>query len=109
MSEENVEVVKRSVEAQWRGDIDAFLEELGDDAELDFSRARGPYRGVHRGHEGARELFAGFREAFSSITPLSTEIHGGWRQSCSRRPCALPRSKQRRRGGRRRHGCRLHA
>jgi ketosteroid isomerase-like protein len=73
MSEENVEVVKRSVEAYLRGDIDAYLEGLGDDAELDFSRARGPYRGVHRGREGARALFAGFREAFSSITPVSTE------------------------------------
>ncbi|SRR6266511_1304722 len=73
MSEENVEVVKRSVEASLRGDIDAYLTELGDDVEFDFSRARGPYRGFHRGREGARQLFAGFWEAFSSITPLSTE------------------------------------
>jgi ketosteroid isomerase-like protein len=73
MSEENVEIVRQAWEALLRGDIDAYLEELGDDAELDFSRARGPYRGVHRGREGARELFAGFGEAFSSITPLSTE------------------------------------
>jgi ketosteroid isomerase-like protein len=73
MSQENVEVVKRSVEAYLRGDIDAYLEEMGDDVVLDYSRARGPYRGVHRGREGARELFAGFWEAFSSIRPLSTE------------------------------------
>ena len=73
MSQENVEVVKRSAEAFWRGDIDAYLAEAGDDVELDFSRARGPYRGVHRGREGAREVFAGFWEAFSSIRPLSTE------------------------------------
>jgi ketosteroid isomerase-like protein len=73
MSQENVEVVKRSFKAFLRGDTDAYLEEGGDDVVLDFSRARGPYRGVHRGREGAREVFAGFREAFSSITPLSTE------------------------------------
>jgi ketosteroid isomerase-like protein len=65
MSQENVEVVKRSVEAYLRGDIDAYLEGMGDDVVLDFSRARGPYRGVHRGREGARELFAVFWEAFS--------------------------------------------
>jgi ketosteroid isomerase-like protein len=73
MSQENVEVVKRSVEAFLRGDIDAYLEEAGDDVVLDYSRARGPYRGVHRGREGARELFTGFWEAFSSIRSLSTE------------------------------------
>src|SRR6266536_6341887 len=73
MSEENVELVRRSVEAFWRGDIDAFLEEVGDDVEVDFSRARGPYRGVYRGREGARELFAAFWDVFSSIRPLSTE------------------------------------
>ncbi len=73
MSQENVELVKRSVEAFNRGDIDAFLKDMADDAELDLSRARGPYRGVHRGREGARELFADFWEAWASITPLSTE------------------------------------
>src|SRR6266545_3699074 len=52
MSQENVELVKRSVEAFNRGDIDAFLKDMADDAELDLSRARGPYRGVHRGREG---------------------------------------------------------
>jgi ketosteroid isomerase-like protein len=73
MSEENVEVVKRSVEAYRRGDIDACLEEVGDDVELDFSRVRGPDRGVYRGSEGFRELFATFMEAWESITWLSTE------------------------------------
>jgi ketosteroid isomerase-like protein len=73
MSEENVELVKRSVEAYRRGDIDACLEGLGDDVELDFSRVRGPYRGVHRGREGARAIMATFMEAWESITWLSTE------------------------------------
>jgi hypothetical protein len=49
MSQENVEVVKRSVEAFGRGDVDAFLGDLGDDVEIDMSEARGPYRGVYRG------------------------------------------------------------
>jgi ketosteroid isomerase-like protein len=73
MSQENVEVVKRGVEAFRRGDIDAFLEEVSDDAEFDFSRVRGPYRGIYVGREGARELLGAFREAWASITPMSTE------------------------------------
>lgn len=57
-------MVKRSVQAYRRGDIDAFLEEVGDDVEFDFSGVRGPYRGVYRGREGARELFAAFWDAW---------------------------------------------
>jgi ketosteroid isomerase-like protein len=73
MSRENVVLVKRNVEAYRRGDIDAFLEDVSDDVELDFSTVRGPYRGVYRGREGARELVATFMEAWASITWLSTE------------------------------------
>jgi uncharacterized protein len=73
MSQENVELVKRSVEAYWRGDVEGFVKDVADDAELDLSRARGPYRGVHRGREGARGLFTDFWEAWESMTPLSTE------------------------------------
>src|SRR5829696_934534 len=73
MSQENVEVVERSVEAFRRGDIDAFLEEVGDDVEFDFSGVRGPYRGIYRGREGVRDLTADFWEVWASITPLSTE------------------------------------
>ncbi len=73
MSEENVELVKRSVEAYRRGDIDAFLEGVGDDVEFDFSGVRGPYRGIYRGREGARAILTTFMEAWESITWLSTE------------------------------------
>lgn len=37
MSEENVETVKRNVEAYRRGDIAGFLIDFDDDVELDFS------------------------------------------------------------------------
>ncbi len=66
-------MVKRGVEAFRRGDIDAFLEEVSDDVEFDFSRVRGPYRGIYVGREGAREFFGAFREAWASITPMSSE------------------------------------
>jgi ketosteroid isomerase-like protein len=73
MSQENVEVAKRGVEAFRRGDIDAVLEEVGDDAQFDFTGVRGPYRGIYVGREGARELLEAFREAWASIMPVSTE------------------------------------
>ena len=73
MSRENVEVVKRGVEAFRRGQIDAFLEELSEDVVFDYSNVRGPYRGVYVGREGAREILEAFRGAWESITPLSTE------------------------------------
>jgi ketosteroid isomerase-like protein len=73
MSVENVEVVKRSVEAYQRGDIDAFLKALDDDVEFDFSAVRGPYRGVYRGRDRVRGLIESFWEAWASITPVATE------------------------------------
>ena len=73
MSQENVEVVKRHVDAFRRGDLDAFLDEVDDDVEVDMSGVRGPYQGVYRGRAGAREFARAFREAWAKITPLSTE------------------------------------
>jgi ketosteroid isomerase-like protein len=73
MSQENVEVVKRTVEAYRRGDIDALLAEVDDDAEFDFSAVRGPYRGVYRGRDGVRRLMIGVREVWAAITPMATE------------------------------------
>jgi len=73
MSQENVEIVKRIVEAYWRGDVEAVMQDLDDDVELDFSEVRGPYRGVYRGPEAARKLVETVREVWESITPLATE------------------------------------
>ena len=56
MSEENVETVRRHVEA-WNGcDLTTWLATFHPDAEIDWSRSRGPHKGVYRGH-GKREVF----------------------------------------------------
>jgi ketosteroid isomerase-like protein len=73
MSQENMEIVRRNREALQRGDIDAFLEGIDPGLEIDFSEVRGPNRGVFHGHDGARELFDSFWEAWESVTPLSTD------------------------------------
>ena len=56
MSQENVEVVQRNLEAWNRRDLTTWLASFRSDAEIDWSRARGPFKGVYRGH-GEHEAF----------------------------------------------------
>jgi ketosteroid isomerase-like protein len=50
MSGENVEVVRRNIEAFNRRDLRTWLATFRSDGEMDWSRARGPLKGVYRGH-----------------------------------------------------------
>jgi ketosteroid isomerase-like protein len=52
MSQENVEVVRRSIEAWYRRDLRTLRVFFGSDAEIDWSRSEGPFKGVYRGHDG---------------------------------------------------------
>ena len=54
MSQENVEIVRRTVDAYRSGDIDAGLAAYDPDVEFDVSSAR-PEGGVFHGHEGVEE------------------------------------------------------
>jgi ketosteroid isomerase-like protein len=54
MSQENVEIVRRHIETWNRRDLTAWLALYSPDAEIDWSRARGPLKGVYRGR-GERE------------------------------------------------------
>ena len=56
MSQENLEVVRRNLEAFNRRDLRAWLATFRSDGEMDWSRARGPLKGVYRGH-GELEAF----------------------------------------------------
>ena len=56
MSQENVEIVQRHVEAWNRHDLGAYLASFASDAEIDWSRSRAPHKGVYRGH-GEIETF----------------------------------------------------
>src|SRR6188472_2774568 len=56
MSQENVEIVRRGIEAFNRRDLKTWLTTFRSDAEIDWSRARGPLKGVYRGH-GELEVF----------------------------------------------------
>ena len=73
MSQENVEAVQRHVEAWNRRDLTTWLDLLHSDAEIDWSRARGPLKGVYRGHG---ELEGFWDEFWSTFEDVQLELHG---------------------------------
>jgi ketosteroid isomerase-like protein len=73
MSEENVETVRRQTEAWNRRDLKTWMASFHRDAELDWSRSRGPLKGVYRG-EGELEVF--WHEFWSTFEDVQIEMHG---------------------------------
>jgi ketosteroid isomerase-like protein len=73
MSAENVETVRRHNEAWNRRDLKTWLVWLHPDAEIDWSRSRGPLKGVYRGH-AEHEVFWG--EFWSTFEDVQVEMHG---------------------------------
>ncbi len=73
MSKENVEVVQRQVDAWNRCDLGVWLATFRSDAEIDWSRARGPFKGVYRGH-GEHEAF--WDVFWSTFEDVQIETHG---------------------------------
>ena len=90
MSRENVEIVQRHIEAWNRRDLRKWLPTFRSDAEIDWSRARGPQKGVYRGrggHEAFWDVWLTFdwheietydlTEAGSDVVvPNTTTFHG---------------------------------
>jgi ketosteroid isomerase-like protein len=73
MSRENVDVVRRAVEAWNRRDLTKWLGTFRSDAEIDWSRARGPLKGVYRGRG---EVEALWNEWFLTFEEARIETHG---------------------------------
>jgi ketosteroid isomerase-like protein len=67
MSEENVELVRRSTDAYNRRDLDGFLENWAPDAVVDWSNSRGFEAGVYRGHGEIRAFTQQFLAAFDEV------------------------------------------
>jgi ketosteroid isomerase-like protein len=77
MSQENVEVVRRSYELFNRGDVQGWLATLSEDVELD-ERYLAPDAAVYRGHEGARRWLRTSSEAIGSPRfEVLRWFHGG--------------------------------
>ena len=64
---DNVDAVKRVVDAINRADVDAVAESVSDDFALDFSNSRGPMNGIYHGPDGVREFMTSFFEPWESI------------------------------------------
>ena len=67
MSEENVKLVRRTIELWNCRDVDAALDIAADDIAMDWSNSIGPAKGVHRGKEGVRKFWTSFLEAFEAM------------------------------------------
>jgi ketosteroid isomerase-like protein len=74
MSQENVEIVRRAFESISRRDVDGALENAAEDFELDWSNSLSPVKGIYRGKDQVRELWAGFVEAFVDLRWDAEEI-----------------------------------
>jgi ketosteroid isomerase-like protein len=72
MSRENVEVVRRHKDAWNRRELTAWLASFASDGEIDWSRARGPLKGVYRGR-GELERF--WNEFWSTFENVQVEAH----------------------------------
>ena len=72
MSQKDVEVVRRNIDAWNRSDRAAWLATFRSDAEIDWSRARAPFKGVYRGH-GKCEAF--WEEFWSTFQDVQLQTH----------------------------------
>jgi ketosteroid isomerase-like protein len=73
MSQENVEIVRHGLEAWNRRDRTTWVASFHPDAELDWSRSRGPLMGVYRGHDGLETFWDAW---FSTFGQNQVETHG---------------------------------
>jgi ketosteroid isomerase-like protein len=64
MSQENVDVVRQSLDAYGRRDIEALRALNHPDLELDWSASKGMLAGVYRGFDDALRFYTEYYEAF---------------------------------------------
>jgi ketosteroid isomerase-like protein len=73
MSQENIGTVQRHFEAWNRRDLKTWLASFHPEAEIDWSRSRGPLKGVYRSHD-KREVF--WDAFWSTFEDVQLEMHG---------------------------------
>ena len=77
MSQENVESLRRAVDAFNRGDIDAMLQEFDPDVEWHPAMQvflEGETAAVYRGHAGVRAMLQDFDDAFDEMRIEASEF-----------------------------------
>ncbi|MEA2202394.1 MAG: SnoaL-like domain [Solirubrobacteraceae bacterium] len=68
MSQQNVEIVRRAIDAFIHHDLDAAVRDNDSEVEVDFSRSRGVEAGIYHGHEDVRAFWRMFLDAFDRIS-----------------------------------------
>jgi ketosteroid isomerase-like protein len=78
MSQENLEIMRRVIDAINRMDFDVALRDVAPDAVIDFSHSRGPEAGIFAGHEAIRRFWGDLGEAFErhELIPSDLISHG---------------------------------
>ena len=71
---ENVEVVRRVIDAINRADFEAVVASFSADFEFDFSNSRGPMSGVYHGRDGAKDFLTSFFEPFAAVEFVAGEV-----------------------------------
>jgi ketosteroid isomerase-like protein len=74
MSQENVEIVRRMLDARNRGDAETVMAYAADDIEFDLSASPGPFAGVYKGHEQVMRLWKAWSEVFSEMIWEAEEL-----------------------------------
>jgi ketosteroid isomerase-like protein len=80
MSQENVDVVRRAMEAYNRRDLDGVMRDTAPDVEVDWSRSTGVEAGIYRGRASSRRFWNTFLETFERIVVVPEEFveHGDY-------------------------------
>ncbi len=76
MTEQNIEVVRRSYEAFNSRDLSSITDVMHPDFEVDLSNSMGFDRGNYIGERGLERFFRSYWDAFDSITIDLEEVHG---------------------------------
>ena len=74
MSQENVEIVRRSLQAYADGDVEEMLACIDPEGELQSAIIGGAEGRVYRGHDGLRRWFAETQESFEDLKTELTEF-----------------------------------
>jgi ketosteroid isomerase-like protein len=73
VSQENVDLVRRFEESWTRRDLDAALECVHAEVELDWSDSMSPFKGTYKGHNGLARLWTDLLDAWDHFSPEAVE------------------------------------
>ena len=105
MSQENVEIVRRAIDAFNQRDVDEMVRDCDPEIEVDWSRSRGPEAGIYRGQEASSAFGRTFFEMFDRVTVYSGRVHRVRRARRGAEPNALPGPGPRQGRSAKRIGC----